>query len=175
MKEKNNVDLGQIMDDIFEATKEFGDAFHNGMRFGAQEMDRFFHNGGKVDYYPAFSYPPANVYLTEDKTLIFEFALAGFSEKEIDLQFQGDYLVLSAVIPEEDEDDKKKIRYFKHRLKTKSIKEQKYYAPADKFDRKKVTAIYKNGLLRVIIPASEKKATKDGIKIKIVKETEVKE
>lgn len=179
MKDRIVIDLRQIMDDIFEATKSFGDAFNNGMRYGAQEADRFFHWDDKVDYYPAHSYPPTNVYLTKEKTLIFEFALAGFSEKEIELQFQGDYMVLSASLPEqkekeEEKEEKEKIRYFKHRLKVKNIKEQKYYVPEAKFDRSSVKAVYKNGLLTITIPANEEEVTKEGIKIKIVKETEVK-
>ena len=93
MKDKMFDDLGKIMDEIFEATQSFGDAFKE--KFG-HSQGPIFNWDEKVDYYPAHSYPPANVYLTAEKDLVFEFALAGFEPDTLDLQFQGDYLVLTA-------------------------------------------------------------------------------
>jgi HSP20 family protein len=173
MNENMNIDLGKILDQIFEATKSFGDAFKEG--FKNKEYPGFDHDfrfkwDEKVDYYPAYSYPPANVYLTKDKSLVFEFALAGFGEKDIHLEFQGDYMVLYAKGPEEAE--RTDVRYFKRRLKLRDIYEQRYYAPEDKFDRKNVKAVFKNGILKVVIPPNEEIRTKDGIKIEIVKEDE---
>lgn len=170
MKDRIVIDLGQMMDEIFEATKGFGEAFKNGFNFKTRHEGPL-HWDQNVDYYPHHSYPPANVYMTEDRTLVFEFALAGFSESDISLEFQGDYMVLTARAPE-DADKPEDVRYFKRRLKLKNVEAQKYYAPADKFDREQVKAVYKNGLLKVTVPSLETVEAKEGVKINIVQEDE---
>lgn len=162
MKDKIVIDLGQIMDEIFEATKSFGDAFQEGIKRGPRGF------GDDVDYYPSYSYPPATIYLTEDKSLVLEFALAGFSEKDIDVQFQGDYMIFSASIP--DKSPQGNVRYFKRRLKYKNITNQKYYVPEDKFDQKKVSAVFRNGILRITVPPNDVIETKEGIKVEIIRE-----
>ena len=164
MKDKIVIDIGQIMDEIFEATKSFGEAFQDNFKKGNYGY------GDDVDYYPSYSYPPVNIYLQEDKSLIFEFALAGFSEKNIDLTFKGDYMIFSAGKPEMSVEEN--VRYFKRRLKFKEIKNQKYYVPEDKFDREKVKAVFKNGILRISVPPKEVIETKEGIKVEIIKEDE---
>ena len=162
MKDKIVIDLGQIMDEVFEATKSFGDAFQEGIKRGPHGF------GDDVDYYPSYSYPPANIYLMEDKSLVLEFALAGFSEKDIEVQFQGDYMIFSATIP--DMFPKGTVRYFKRRLKFKNITDQKYFVPEDKFDQKKVTAVFRNGILRITIQPKDIIETKEGIKVEIIRE-----
>jgi HSP20 family molecular chaperone IbpA len=117
-----------------------------------------------------------NVFMTEDRSLVFEFALAGFDEKDINLSFQGDYMVFSAKINSADSaentiklsDDN--VRYFKRRLKLKDIEKQKYFVPLDKYAQEKVKAVYKNGILRITIPPKDEVDQHDGIKIEIVKE-----
>ena len=169
-------DLGKIMDEAFRVAQSFGEAFGEKMSEGfpsAEEMrehfrDKFkWHSHG--DFYPYYSYPPMNIFLTKDKSLVFEIALAGFEEKDIDLQFKGDYLIFSVKAPKVSEEEEG-IQYFKRRLKLKSIEEQRYYVPEDKFDRDKVEARFKDGLLRVTIPAREEEKEKDGIKVRIVTE-----
>lgn len=169
MKDRIVIDFGQVMDEIFEATQNFGNAFKNGFAFHNHGKDSSFRWGEDVDYYPHHSYPPANVYLNQDKTLVFEFAMAGFEESSIDLQFQGDYMVLSAKAPVE-EKPSEEVRFFKKRLKLKDVEDQKYYVPEDKFDRESVKAVFKNGLLRVTITGKVTVETKEGIKIEIVEE-----
>ena len=44
---------------------------------------------GNPDYYPAYMYPPSTIYLTREKKLVLEIALAGFEEKDISVQFRG--------------------------------------------------------------------------------------
>lgn len=177
MTEKTfTIDLGKIMDEAFRVAQSFGEAFGEKVTEGfpsAEEMREHFrekfkwHSHG--DFYPYYSYPPMNIFLTKDKSLVFEIALAGFEEKDIDLQLRGDYLYLSAKAPKAAEQDEG-IQYFKRRLKLKSIDEQRYYVPEDKFDRSNVDARFKNGLLRVVIPAREREEEKEGIKVRIVKE-----
>jgi len=170
MKDRIVIDLGRMMDEIFEATKDFSQAFQDGFNFGPKDQTgRPFKEG--MDYYPTYSYPPVNVYLTKAKQLVLEFALAGFEEKDINLEFQGDYLVFSAKAPVEEE-GKEPVKYFKKRLKLKDIKDQHYYAPEDKFNREQVKAVFKNGILKVTVPPNQEYETKDGIKVEIIKEDE---
>ncbi len=177
MTEKTfTIDLGKIMDEAFRVAQNFGEAFGEKVTEGfpsAEEMREHFrekfkwHSHG--DFYPYYSYPPMNIFLSKEKNLVFEIAFAGFEEKDIDLQFRGDYLYLSAKAPKAAAEDEG-IQYFKRRLKLKSIDEQRYYVPEDKFDRSKVDARFKNGLLRVVIPARKTEEEKEGIKVRIVKE-----
>jgi HSP20 family molecular chaperone IbpA len=169
-------DLGKIMDEAFRVAQNFGEAFGEKMSEGfpsAEEMrehfrDKFkWHSHG--DFYPYYSYPPMNIFLSKDKSLVFEIALAGFEEGDIDLQFKGDYLHFSATAPKGGQEEEG-VQYFKRRLKLKSIEEQRYYVPEDKFDRAKVSARFKDGLLRVVIPAREEEKEKSGVKVRIVTE-----
>ena len=173
------VDLGTIFDEIFDAARNLSDEFQTnfnrcGPKFGdrgpfAERGPFGFAQDENVDYYPSYSYPPMNVYMLADRTLVFEFALAGFDEKDIGLSFQGDYMVFSAqmsldIPPEEG------VRYFKRRLKLKDIEKQKYYVPADKYEQERVKAVYRNGILKVTIPPKEESTTPEGIKIEILKD-----
>jgi HSP20 family protein len=169
MRDHFMFDMGQIMDQVFEAANKFKDAFKDGFpHFAKEGACAGFRWDENVDFYPLYSYPPANVYMTKDRELILEFALAGFDEKDVNLEFQGDYLILSAkpaAAPEEEG-----IRYFKRRLKIREIAAQKYFAPEKRFDRDKVKAVFKNGILKVTIPPREGYTTGDGVKVEIVKE-----
>ena len=184
---RNYMDLGSIFDEIFEATRNFTNEFQrkfdgrgfNGTGFNPKpfHFDKYFFDEN-TDFYPNYSYPPMNVFMTEDRSLVFEFALAGFDEKDISLSFQGDYMVFSARISNSDNasdnparfQTDENVRYFKRRLKMKDIEKQKYFVPLDKYAQEKVKAVYKNGILRVTIPPKEEADQSDGIKIEIVKE-----
>ena len=90
---RNYMDLGSIFDEIFETAQEFKDQFNR--NFNNCKDERIFTHGNRpdggpfafdrhffdenTDYYPNYSYPPMNVFMTEDKSLVFEFALAGFN------------------------------------------------------------------------------------------------
>jgi HSP20 family protein len=135
-------------------------------------MDKFPFNKGKwfgegMDYYPGYSYPPMNVYLTTDNSLVFEFALAGFRKEDIEVQFKGDYLVFNAGFPKAAQEKNEQLRYLKKRLKRKAIENQKYFVPADKFEQEKTLASYADGLLKILIPSKEVVEPKEGIKVKI--------
>lgn len=170
------MDIGSIMDEVFEAAKDFGEKMK---RFDPADMPKcepkftstWFDTGAEenTDYYPNYSYPPMNIYLTPDRSLVFEFALAGFDEKDLSLTFQGDYMVFAARIGITDraEDGAK---YFKRRLKLKDVERQKYYVPADKFDQEKVKAIFRNGILKITVPPKGESESGEGVKIEIVRE-----
>jgi HSP20 family molecular chaperone IbpA len=177
---RSYLDMGTILDEVFEAARDFSDEFHRNFktmgREGGPGRQGSFGKGSfdeNIDYYPHYSYPPMNVYMTSDRSMIFEFALAGFDEKDISLSFQGDYMVFSAKINEDtgfDISQEENYRYFKRRLKLRDIERQKYYVPLDKYAQESVKAVYKNGILRVVIPPKDEPDQYDGIKIEIIKE-----
>jgi HSP20 family molecular chaperone IbpA len=173
------MDLGNIFDEIFDAAQDIKNEFHR--KFNQCDSDGTGFTQGpfsfdeNTDYYPNYSYPPMNVLMTEDRMLIFEFALAGFDEKDISLSFQGDYMVFSAKINTTEPERgavENSVRYFKRRLKMKDIEKQKYFVPLDKYAQEKVKAVYKNGILRVSIPPKDEPDQNDGIKIEIVKDAD---
>jgi len=188
---RNYMDLGNIFDEIFETAREFENQFTRNFKNCNPEGGGFRHGRPHVfnfdkqffdentDYYPNYSYPPMNVLMTEDRSLVFEFALAGFDEKDISLSFQGDYMVFTARVDTTKENqadnplkffNDENVRYFKRRLKMKDIEKQKYFVPLDKYAQEKVKAVYKNGILRVTIPPKDDADQNDGIRIEIVKE-----
>ena len=163
-------DLGRIMDEAFKFAESFGEAFDHDaraaekMRTAAEQFGRG--PFGNPDYYPAYMYPPATIYLTREKKLVLELALAGFEEKDISVQFRGDHLLFSAKAPAPVENDEG-VQYFKRRLKLKDIEEQRYYVPAEKFDQAGTQARFHNGLLRLVVPPREQPETGDEIRIRI--------
>jgi HSP20 family molecular chaperone IbpA len=181
------VDIGTILDEVFDAAKTFGENFQNmgdkmGPNFnvhvntgsggpGSAGPKPWFdmNQDDNADYYPGYSYPPMNIYLTNERGMVFEFAVAGFDEKDISLTFQGDYMVFSAKFGAGDlpGDD---VRYFKRRLKLKDVEKQKYYVPADKFAQERVRAVFRNGILKVTVPPKDEADATEGIKIEILKE-----
>ncbi|MFW6292962.1 MAG: Hsp20/alpha crystallin family protein [Spirochaetota bacterium] len=167
MKRHDFPDLGTVMDEIFAAAEDFTNAFTDRMQFMPSDKAWKWNR----EFYTAYTYPPANIYMTEDKTLVFEFAIAGFSEADIELQFKGDYMVFSGKLPE-DMKEPDGARYFKRRLKRKSFSDQRYYVPEDKFNRDAVRAVYKNGILSVTIPPKDEVSSEPGVKIDIVNEDE---
>ncbi len=161
-------DLGRIMDEAFKFAENFREEFGQDAAEKMRQAAEHFGRGpfGNPDYYPAYLYPPATIYLTRDKRLIMEIALAGFEEKDISIQFRGDHLLFSAKAPQHTEPEEG-AQYFKRRLKLKDIEEQRYYAPADKFDQAGTEAHFHNGLLRVVVPPREKVETGEEIRIDI--------
>ncbi|MCX7025130.1 MAG: Hsp20/alpha crystallin family protein [Spirochaetes bacterium] len=164
------VDIGSMLDEIFDAAKNFSETFRDNFDPTKGPCSTFDHDEN-ADWYPSYSYPPMNIYLTADRSIVFEFAVAGFDEKDISLSFQGDYMLFAArmgldPVPEEG------VRYFKRRLKLKDIEKQKYYVPADKFDQEKVKAVFRNGILKVSVPPKDTTETTEGVRIDIVKEGE---
>ncbi|MDR1306866.1 MAG: Hsp20 family protein [Treponema sp.] len=190
MKTQNYIDLGTIFDELFNAASEFRSEFQKSLNefsgrpgYGPGGFRRGpfgFCFDENTDYYPGFSYPPMNVYLTEDKSLNFEFALAGFDEKNISLSFQGDYMVFSAKIGDDGREsagqeggaagEEPNLRYLKRRLKLKDIDKQKYFVPLDKYAQEQVKAVFKNGILRVTVPPKEEQNQNGGVRIDIIKE-----
>ena len=156
------MDLNKFLDEVFGQVEGFSEKLQS-------EMERSFHTRGPwaegLDFYPAYAYPPMNVYLTPEKDLVIEMALAGFQQDDLELQFVGDYLHFSAR-PQTIE-EAEGLRYLKRRLKLKPVEQQKYYVPADKFDQGRVSAAFKNGLLKILVPSKTVVTPKEGVKVEI--------
>jgi len=165
-------DLGRIMDEAFDWARDFGESVQDGIRgmnaAGAEELREKLRERFKCyeDVYPHYAFPPANIYLTKDKNLVLEFALAGFAESGIALEFRGDHLHFSAKAPAAGEPEEG-VQIFKRRLRLKDIAEQRYYVPADKFDQARVEASFHDGLLRVTVPARAEPERQESIKVTI--------
>lgn len=162
MPNRDYLDLGNLMDQIFQATETFTNSFGD---FGFQ----FQKDADHRNYYSVYPFPPANIYMLPDRTMVFEFALAGYHDTDISLEFQGDNMVLSAEAPDQSPDSEEVI-FFNRRLKYKTIPEQKYFVPEDKFDRESAKAVFKNGILKVTVPPREEVRDTQGVKIDIVNE-----
>jgi HSP20 family molecular chaperone IbpA len=109
---------------------------------------------GDMDFRNVYSasFPPANVILKKNKNLVFEFAVAGYNQDNIDISFEGDKMVLDLKKPEkkvEEEDS-----YLVRGIKT-SCHKSLYFVPVSKYDVENTTASMKDGMLIVEIPAKE--------------------
>lgn len=162
MHNRDYMDLGRLLDQIFQATEQFTTSFGD---FGFQAHKDTEHR----NYYSVYPFPPANIYMLPDRTMVFEFALAGYQDGDISLEFQGEYMVLSATAPEQTPDSEDVI-FFNRRLKYKTIPEQKYFVPEDKFDREQAKAVFRNGILKVTIPPRDEVQNPQGVKIEIINE-----
>lgn len=104
-------------------------------------------------------FPPCDVKLNEENLdLLFEFALAGFSQEEIDISFEDDYMILS-VDPKEKKEDTSKVSTLMGGIKRGSSR-SKYFVPFTKYDSEKAKASFKNGILSVSIPVKEERKPK---------------
>ncbi len=165
MHNRDYLDLGQVLDQIFKATEELSNSF------GGFGFDPRKYGGDNRNYYSMYPFPPANIYMHSDRSMVFEFALAGYRDSDVSLQFNGEYMSLSAKAPEQNCEDEEVI-FFNRRLKFKDIPEQKYFVPEDKFDRENAKAVFKSGILKVTVPSRDEIRQPGGVKIDIVNEDE---
>jgi molecular chaperone IbpB/HSP20 family protein len=157
-------DLNKLLDEVFGQVDSISEKLQTEMEKGFA-----FHGHGMwgegLDFYPGYAYPPMNVYLTPDKSIVIEMAMAGFQQEDLSLQFVGDNLVFSA--KPQNLEETEGLRYLKRRLKVKPVEEQKYFVPADKFEQGMISAVFKNGLLRITVPSKSIVTPKEGVKVDI--------
>ncbi len=115
------------------------------------------------DWYTVPSFPPVDVKLnTETKDMIFDFAVAGYSNEDLDITFSGDYLVLKMTTKAQSIQNKFKIIHSGIRKQDVNFR---YYVPSDKYDQNRVEANLANGILTIKIPAREEEQRR---KVKIM-------
>lgn len=164
MHNRDYMDLGRVLDQIFKATEEFTSSFGD---WGFEVRK----NVDNRNYYSVYPFPPANIYMLPDRSMVFEFALAGYRDADISLEFVGENMMLSAKAPDsvsEDED----VIFFNRRLKYTELRGQKYFVPEDKFDREQAKAVFRNGILKVTIPPRDEVRNPEGVRINIVSDDE---
>lgn len=130
----------------------------------ARDFDGLFDTIDKYSGVIPANFPPTNFYVDEEKNIRFEFALAGYSLDEIELNFDGDkmFLTLTPNKKEEVEGERCVTRGIKH-----SSSKTYYVVPSSKYDHSAATADYTDGVLVVNVPAREEakpKKTKINIK-----------
>jgi HSP20 family molecular chaperone IbpA len=166
------------IEDIIRAGREFGQR----MKEMGREMG---HEAGSYDFESRFErafnhgpaghcfrgqfyfYPPANIYTARDGSMILEFALSGIDENDVKVEFQGDYLVLSAKAASR-ETEADEGGYYRRGFRPRNIDRQKYFVPAADYLQAEAKATFKNGVLTVTVPS--KVSETEGIKVTIVKE-----
>jgi HSP20 family molecular chaperone IbpA len=174
----NGFKFDATIEDIVHAAREFGQKMKEmGREMGSEagfsgfesRFERAFNHGPAEQCFRGgfYFYPPVNVYTAKDGSLVLEFALSGIDESEVQVEFRGDYLVLSAKIaPRNDEADE--AGYHRRGFRPRDIDRQKYRVPAAEYLQEEAKAVFKNGLLTVTVPSKE--SEQEGIKVTIVKE-----
>jgi HSP20 family molecular chaperone IbpA len=109
----------------------------------------------------SMTFPPANIILKKNKDLFFNFAIAGYSQEDVELSFEGDKMILELKNgkTEKEEGDTYLIRGIRN-----SPQKGWYYVPVAKYDTEKAIASVKDGLLKIEIPVKEEAKPK---KVKI--------
>ena len=126
--------------------------------------------GGHFDRHFADLFSPrANIYTTQNGSLVFEFMLPGIDESAINLSFSGDTMILKAQAPEEGAEQETR-RYEMRRFVIRDIDRREYSVPADRYDQAAVRASYRHGILTVTVPRREGAAETEGIKVEIQRE-----
>lgn len=98
-------------------------------------------------------FPPCNILKREDNSLEYEFAVAGYSEEEISVEFDNDHLILS-LDPEEVDEKESKIKYRQMGIRRSKSKTQ-FFVPVSHYDVEKAEAKLENGILKLVIPTKE--------------------
>ena len=97
-----------------------------------------------------YSYPVHDVYVDPDKTLVFEFAVSGFSKDEVSVELANNILTVSGKKITEKPDD---LVWLHRKIATRDF-EIKYTVPSS-YTGDNASAKYRDGILRVEIPISE--------------------
>lgn len=142
--------------EIFEAIDDMFD----GMT--VQTLPHITNPNGYIKY-PVPSFPPVDLTLTTDNELEFVFALAGYQKDELEISFDGDFMILKGTILQEEDKEKKELKIIKKSIKKNNF-EYKYAVPVSKFKQNEASAEFENGLLKITIPPVDKK---DPIKINV--------
>jgi HSP20 family protein len=161
--------FGDHFEDIKSAAKEFGSF----VRDMAEEAGRkggnwSFAQGAPGEGFAGFAeglYPRVNSYVSADRSLVYEFLLAGFDEKSISLTFKGDRMILKARVPAPSANEG--IRYLRKGFSVRDIDYREYPVPAERWNQGASKAAYRNGLLTVSIPPKDDADEPGSVKVEI--------
>lgn len=107
-------------------------------------VDSFFND----DLFTNFSYGSDIDIYREDSNYVVEADLPGFTKEDIDIQFKGDILSISASLNEEEEDTSNKNYFYRSRRSTHFEKQVRF----KDVDGENINASYENGVLKVTLP-----------------------
>lgn len=107
-------------------------------------MDSFFND----DLFNNFSYGSDIDIYREDSDYVVEADLPGFTKEDIDIQFKGDVLSISASSNEVEEDTSNKNYFYRSRRSSHFEKQIRF----KDVDGENINASYENGVLKVILP-----------------------
>lgn len=145
MGKKSEFDLNSLVDGFIDTAKNITENI-------VDKGEEFVKESGikdLKDYYPFYSWPPLNLYTTEDNCIVYEFGLPGFIKDDVTIDFEGNYMIFSGRLSNIYSTGST-VRSFKSKLKLADIKEQRYYLPEEKYSRKDYSMHMKNGLLRLV-------------------------
>ncbi|MDR0550991.1 MAG: Hsp20/alpha crystallin family protein [Spirochaetaceae bacterium] len=179
MAYNRNFDMGAFFENISRAAQDFERNFREGGFYDGADRTRqaddalYTKDGRNGNEYAAFSYPQANIYKTTGAgggtpgALVFEFALAGFDEQDIDLSFQGDNMVLSARKQQgvSNAADGEIPAYLRRDITFQPVENRKFSVPSEEYAQEQVKAVFKNGLLTVTIPPKQAAEPKNKVSI----------
>jgi len=115
------------------------------------------------------TFPPVNIWKTDDGKLIHQFALPGFEEAGISVTYKGDSMVLKARLPESAFEAENQ-RYQRRDFTLHNIERQEYPVPADIWDQENTKAVLRNGILTVTVLSKVDSEGSDGVRIEIIRE-----
>jgi len=142
--------MGDSLVQAFELMNWFDSWFDN----QTLSLDRY----GKV-YSSNLSRLPFNVYTLKDKKdLFFEIAVAGYGNKDVSVDFDGDYMIVSLAGHQVDENISEK-KYIVSGLK-RSKCTLHYFVPKKFYNQDNTEANIENGILKITVPAEKKIETK---------------
>lgn len=139
------VDILNLVSEIFSDVQDSGSAFSD----------------VKATTPVGFSFPPCNIGKTKDGELLFKFAVAGYSEEDIDISFTENIMKLTFKAKDNSGDF---VKIFHKGIKSgeTSVK----IAIPTKCNVKNTKASLKDGILKVIIPLFPKEERSES-KVKI--------
>jgi len=97
----------------------------------------------------ATDFPPTNIVIDKDKVLTIVVALAGYTEDNINLSFDNDYLKLVVNVPESQVPEE--VQYIQRGLRKPSHVETSWMVDPRYYDRDSVETSFSNGLLTIKI------------------------
>ena len=141
------------MDQLNQAAQFFNEIFNTLERLTELPWEDF----ETSSIYNCSSFPPVDVIVNNSRDIVFKFALAGYEEDSIELEFEGDYMILTLdLIKDQLNEDE---HYLKRGIK-KSYTKVKYYVPSELYNQEKAEAKFRKGLLVVNISSCKKARSK---------------
>jgi HSP20 family protein len=122
---------------------------------GLEALQRQFFEDGPLTPFRAGRMPTTDVYTEDDKRMVIESHLPGFAESDIEVNLDGDAVVLQAQRHEKAEDRNKK-----YVVRESSSSFYRRIALPEQADQSAVSATFKDGTLRIVVPFTASAAPK---------------